>query len=290
MLEDVEKSIRSISKVYRGTSMFLTAVVPIIIGLLVALYDRIDAVSPFLFWIPLFFLCAAGLLFSWATFDAVPAVDFYIRLVKETKNTDYLTKNIKYMSLLQETILAWNIISRDYYYNKLQNRNELGDAIGKICSQIVDSRDDFFEFERNEWWNFAVYLWSSQDQCLVAAWRDKHAKHPSTGIGRNWGVGEGHVGQAFRKREMLITEDAQAPEVGPMMQANNPQPYDDEAYRSYVSQPIYIFSGGAITSLGVLVATSNRPKRFHKANALVLQHAAGVLATTVYVAYDVANL
>ena len=110
--------------------------------------------------------------------------------------------------------------------------------------------------------------------------------YPSEDEGRKWKDGEGHVGHAFHSNITLITPDGTEPHVRDLMAAGaNTKLYDAEVYRSYVSQPISQPDGTA-RPFGVIVATSDHPDRFNKANALVLHHASIILATAIQVGYD----
>jgi hypothetical protein len=80
--------------------------------------------------------------------------------------------------------------------------------VAKFIFPVVQNRAEYFGCGGSELWNFAIYLWKDGQKCLVPIWRMKHPKHPSTGFGRKWLDGEGHVGHAYHGRIPIITPDA----------------------------------------------------------------------------------
>jgi len=285
MLDQIRRSIASLVKFARISSVICSVAIPILVGVFVVYYHELIIINPLLFWLPLIFVIIISCLYAGLTIEMPLAAEYYIDLDQEKVKNNNLSFNIVYMSLLQEHLLAWNIMVRGYAEGRLTTPDQLKNAVKAICGQIVARREEYFAFERNELWNFAVYLWDEQTQELIPVWRDRHPQHPSKGDGRHWRDGEGHVGHAFRRRDALITPDAQVPAIRDLMAAGEKeQPYDAATYRSFVSQPISAL--GDTKPFGVLVATSNLPNRFDKANALVLVHASSVIASTIEVAYD----
>lgn len=285
MLETVRKSVHTLVRLHKVSGVIFGFVIPTIAGVFVVYYPELTKINPILFWLPIVFCGLASTVYAWYTLDMPVAAEYYVVIQEERQKTEYLQDNIRYMSLLQEQVLSWNVLVRGYVQQHLPDPDDLKLAIANICDSVVDFRDEYFDFSKKELWNFSVYLWDEKGKLLRPVWRQKHAKHPSRGMGREWREGEGHVGLAFRNREPLITPDAQAPDVQAFMTVpGNAMPYDATAYRSYVSQPID--APGSARPFGVLVATSDVPGRFDKANALVLLHASAVLASTIQVAYD----
>ncbi len=78
---------------------------------------------------------------------------------------------------------------------------------------------------------------------------------------------------------MKITGDATEPNIAALLspKAAKVFDYDDSLYVSFASIPLDVFGEGD-RPLGVLVATSDRKNRFNRGNALILLHAADVLA------------
>ena len=173
-----------------------------------------------------------------------------------------------------------------YVTDGLKSLKDLEAAVGSICSPLVNEGELLFGFGGSEKWNFACYLYSAQDDLLVPIWRERARTHPSTGIGRKWGRGQGHVGKTFVDAQTIITGDALHADVAQLCSAPKELEveYDNTAYRSFVSVPIGPLLATCNRPYGVLVGTSDREKRFDKENSAILEHAASVIASLVVLA------
>jgi hypothetical protein len=286
MLTKVAQSIRSLSSLYRVWGVVTALVIPIVLTIIVHLWEQ-NQVSTLALGLILSLITILAGFYTYFTLGIPLAAEYHLNMEEETKKNHILSNDIRVTSLLREQILAWDALFSGFADRRIRGITELKEAVGIICDEIVENRNEYFAFGRKELWNFAFYLWDDNQQLLVPIWRNKHPKHPSTTIGRCWRDGQGHVGHAFRRTEALITPDALSNDVRNFILAddNEQMPYDDFAYRSYASQPVKWSSRER--PFGVLVATSDRPGRFDQTNALVLLHASAVLASTIQLAYDV---
>lgn len=192
-------------------------------------------------------------------------------------NQDIRAK-IDYLFLLENTIKAFQEIKLQH----LRQKGELIDFIEIAFSLVLKISDRLFNFQSNELWNFAVYIYNEETQRLESVWRRKHPNHPSKEEARTWKQGQGHVGKAFSDGTAKITGDALDPNVASLMSPPNTllRSYDRQAYRSFASIPIVLENDLEIV-YGVLVATSDKVNRFNKFNCLILQHLADTLASVI---------
>lgn len=120
----------------------------------------------------------------------------------------------------------------------------------------------------------SVYIYSKERDLLIPVWRKRSECHPSSGAGRSWGRGQGHVGKAFVDRKPIVTGDAGHPDVKQLCgaPASLEAEYDQLAYRSFASVPI--LAATQESPYGVLVATSDVVDRFDDVSSqLLLIHA-----------------
>lgn len=285
-IDEVRRSIWALARLNKIATIIASVGVPIVVGVWATFYDALDKISPAVFWLPLIFFIVLSLVYAYATYDIKLAPEVYIELEQEAEKNKLLSGSIQYLTVLHEQVLVWNLMTRDYLQNKINDQAELRVLCGKICEPIAEMRQVYFGFDGREFWNFALYLWDEEGKVLTPVWRQRATNHPSQGEGRNWKPGEGHVGHAFSSKEPIVTPDATQPELAAFMfNGGEQRDYDKVVYRSFVSQPITHSNIQANQPFGVLVATSNQAGRFDETNALVLKHAATVLATVLQVAY-----
>ena len=187
-------------------------------------------------------------------------------------------KSIFYLSYVQISNGAWRSMLRSFRNENNWTRDTLAEAIDEITVLVLNQTKRLFGIEQDEMWNLCIYAFDKNKNELFPIWRKKHDSHPSIGMGRRWGVGQGHVGNAFANRQAIITGDAQHEDVAPLINStsNLAHSNDGETYRSFASIPLGPITKGG-SPLGVLVATSNKMGRFDGNNALILKHAAGTI-------------
>jgi hypothetical protein len=168
----------------------------------------------------------------------------------------------------------------------VQDDAALEECVLEVLQALEQHAPILFSFERSEKWSFTVFI-ADANANLVPVKRLASAVHPrKDSQPRSWRAGDGHVGQAFQRRQTIVTRDATDPEVAALFRAQgaNERKGDDELYRSYVSAPLG--SGGEGRSpLGVLVVTSNVPGRFEDLARQPIELTANLLATVMRIRY-----
>lgn len=282
----VRQTVVALAHQNKAIIIFNALIMPALIGILTTYYSDFTKISPPLFWITLACILAIAIVSARFTWDIKLAPELMIELYEADDKIKNLGSTTDYLSLLQERALMWSAMARIYMKSTTHNTGELHGAITQICDTIAEERDQLFGFKRNELWSFAAYIYDPEKRLLVPIWRRKHPHHPSSGPGRTWAAGSGHIGLAFRDCATKITSDAAAPEIRELVTpVKETQPYDATTYRSFVSEPIGPVENGR-PPIGVLVATSNVVGRFHLGNALVFRHAASAIATLLCMAYS----
>ncbi|WP_157933938.1 hypothetical protein [Microvirga ossetica] len=289
-LVDVQNSIKSLIRQNRINSLIYSLLIPVIVGVYCTFYDKLVAVHPLLFWGPVLMFVLFALVTAYYTYDVKLAPEIYLEMEDAYDRIEKLEGNTRFLNVLQEQSLSWGIIVRNHIHDQTRTPEYLKETIREILSLIVEDRERLFDFDASELWSFSVYVYDTRDGLLHPIWRDKHRKHPSSGPGRLWAPGRGHVGIAFAQCVPKICPDAYAPGVWEMFNsADQAEPHDSRAYASFVSEPIGPV-GGKSHPYGVLVATSDTVGRFDIASALALRHAASAIATLIYLAYDQSDL
>lgn len=138
---------------------------------------------------------------------------------------------------------------------------EQATRFGAMLDVIIAEKTTLFGMDSDRW-NFAIYLYDADDNllhcnaCRRPIRAEEEAKH------RSWKPGEGHVGIAFQTKREIVASDTSEPEARALFDGPDPSMRDvDRArYRSIASIPIRL--GGA-PPVGILVATSDVPGRFH---------------------------
>jgi putative methionine-R-sulfoxide reductase with GAF domain len=291
IVELARKESAALRELKRTAGIATAYVFPAILAVWVAFYEKLISADPWLFWLPF-----AGLVLLQAVVgryhlrgnQLVQEAYFESRDILDHNNTlkkscNKLKRDIVYLSVVQEAALVWKAMERKYIEGGIHNADDLRESIAEIMAIIVRGRVKLFEFEPDELWNIAVYLYDARQERLAPVWRERHDEHPSKGLGREWARGQGHVGKAFADGATKITGDATDSDVAALMQppGDMVNAYDDSAYRSFASVPIGPINQGD-DPIGILVATSDRINRFDKANSLILLHAASVLANVVH--------
>ncbi len=287
---DVEElvltSTRSFGWARKACDIISGLIVPIAIGLIATFQKELMVISAMLFWGLLLSTFLIGIATTFAFINVRSAPEIYSEYLNEKGKAEYRQLTLDYFILLESQIIAFAALIRYYQRNRINTFDDLKLAIEAVCICFAAERETWFGFAIGEKWNFAVYLWDDNDEMLKPVWREKAYCHPSTGPGREWREREGHVGQAFSNKDVIITEDAQLPAVVGLVAPNDKlEVYDADTYVSYVSQPI-LRSDETARPFGVLVATSNEVGRFDEANCRVFAHAAIALASILETAYD----
>jgi hypothetical protein len=285
-LLSARRSIASLGRLNRTVSLVTGLIVPTIVGIYATYYQDFAKINPILFWAPVVFFVVLGALFALYTWDIPLPAEALLEYLEMTTKQEGLERFVLSSTTLLALIAVWRTMTDEYIRAKVDNAHDIRDAIKIVMKTLVDSRDSLFNFRVNELWNFAVYLYDSEEDMLVPVWRDRHPEHPSpSGEGRKWKPGAGHIGLAFSQGEARITPDARIPGTAELLKLPSAQarPYDEYAYVSFISQPIP--RAHPEGSWGVVVATSNVPDRFDEVTGLALNHAASELGTLLTFAY-----
>jgi hypothetical protein len=168
----------------------------------------------------------------------------------------------------------------------VRNDDDLRECVREALQALEQAAPTLFSFAPSEKWSFTVFR-ANEAENLMPVERVASASHPRKAtLPRSWRAGEGHVGQAFQKRQMIITSDATSQEVAALFRANgsNERPGDDNLYRSYVSAPFGLAADDR-KPLGVLVVTSDVPGRFDFPARQPVELVASVLAAVMRIRY-----
>ncbi|WP_349358610.1 GAF domain-containing protein [Stappia sp.] len=200
------------------------------------------------------------------------------------KNVYKLENDIENLYLKNLLSFAYRAMSI-YYINSIKRDGidifQLKEIFNEILSMFYLEGDKVFGFKISEKWNVGVYLFNEDIGVLQSVWRHRANGHPSTGLGRDWLPGEGHVGKAFLDRRPILTGNANDEAVAQLCRARNSKqlPYDSSAYISFASVPIAISGKEEENPFGVLVVTSDQEGRFYEESTTeLLMHAAETLA------------
>lgn len=116
---------------------------------------------------------------------------------------------------------------------------------------LAEHRNALFGFSSVDRWNLALYVPSEDPTSLRVAARRADARIERHD--RRWAVGEGHVGLAWKEREVLVAADLTVTSAWTETHAT-----DRQNYRSAIAAPVNV--GG--DSVGVFVVTSDRLDHF----------------------------
>lgn len=289
-INDVQESIKALVRQNKFNSIIYSLIVPLLVGVYSTFYTDLIKINPFLFWVPVLLFVAFALVTAYFTYDVRLAPEIYVELEQAENQVSELEKTTRFLSVLQEQALVLGALVREHVKEGNHKPEHLKESISEICSLIIENRGNLFDFDASELWSMSVYIYCKGDNVLRAVWRQKHEKHPSSSIGRDWEPGQGHVGIAWAQGEGKICPDISAPGVWEMFSpTETKRNYDRRTYASFVSEPIGPL-GGNKHPYGVLIAASSKPGRFDIASSLPLRHAASAIASLIYLAYDDAAL
>lgn len=222
------------------------------------------SIADTLFWIGLAVLLIANLLLVFV--DRQP-VEILKSLHEEEKRSKKREDLIKEYRLESEALTAWNTLTRfnselldQALLNPEMNRNSRSRVFEAAVEFIADYKQRLFGIE-DDYLNISVYERSDADDELhcIACYRSRSSD--AEGPHRSWKIGEGHVGKAFELKRGLVCADARKPDVAGWVAAPTGKLKDDDEkkYISLIAVPIAVDSD---KPLGVIVVTSDRPRRF----------------------------
>lgn len=184
--------------------------------------------------------------------EIIPKAEDIYRISKTQQSVTYL------MTLELESLID-DVRSRPKDYTFNQGLKDWESGLNRILWHLVQHRTDLFGYERNAYYNFALYLYVEESDELTIKWR----KHDDrlTVSNRSWQPGFGHVGLAFIQGEAKICKDiTKSTELSDSATLES----DKVKYRSFISVPIKdsckMINGDK--PLGVLVFTSNQVEQF----------------------------
>jgi GAF domain-containing protein len=268
-----------------------TIVLPALIASIVWFREEILRLGDWLFFVLLFvFVALQAFLFIISIRAKHSVQDFYF-YAKDLKSTvDELQIDVD-AALMRAELYSFiekygasNASALLFYRGQQLDSNDLNRIVENILEPLVTNGEAIFRFGPTEKWNFVVYIYEPSRDALVPIWRRKGMTHPSEGLGREWGRGQGHVGFAFANSRPIITEDSRNPDVRNLVTATEGQArdYDESVYISFASMPIGPVAD-QVEPLGVVVATSDRPGRFSSENSRIMAHVALALANALSV-------
>jgi hypothetical protein len=281
-------------KLLRGSQAAQAILIPALIGGLAWFRDDIQkagGVGLFLLLLVVFVLVQFWLFFV-STSAKQSVQDLYF-VSKDLQNQldasrtqiQQLKNRTELFILTEKFASACSYSLLDYSSQNVADSEGLKRIIANFLEPLASNGEQIFGFGPAEKWNFVVYFFSTTANVLLPVWREKAQSHPSQGLGRTWGRGQGHVGFSFANSRAIITEDARNPDVQSLVTAaeGHAREYDTSTYVSFASIPIGPV-GESDEPIGVLVATSDRAGRFTSENSRILAHAALAIANAVSVA------
>jgi hypothetical protein len=171
----------------------------------------------------------------------------------------------------REIVLSWLALSKllqelvdQAIKSDTINRHEKERLFELAVEFIAEYRSRLFGIG-DDYLNISVYEYMEGSGLLECVGCYRSRPSDARGPHRSWASGTGHVGKAFELQEELICSDATQPDVSSWISAP-PTHYredDEELYVSLASIPIAL---DADNPRGVLIMTSNKPKRFVSGN------------------------
>ena len=222
------------------------------------------SISDTLFWVGLSILLITNLLLVFIDKQPVEILKY---LHEEEKRSNELRGVVDDLHFENKALIAWNTLTR-------LNSGLLGQALANPTMDpasrssvfevavefIADRKQRLFGIE-DDYLNISVYEYSDTDKELhcIACYRSRPSdmKKPH----RSWKIGEGHVGNTFKKKRELICADATDPNVADWIEAPSEkwESGDEKKYISLIAVPIAV---DVDHPLGVIIVTSDRPQRF----------------------------
>lgn len=288
-LEDVSSSIKAFAQLERLVALANGLVIPTVVGAFCTYYTDLTKINPILFWGPVVFLVLFAAVCSVTALSVKSAPESLLEIMQLEEKIQGLESAVSHLANVEGLCTVWRAAVDEYITRGLQSPAQAHEAIGVLCELFVNAKDELYHFSTRELWNFAAYLYDAKTGELQPVWRAKHPSHPSSGMGRAWKSGQGHVGIAFSNAQQRITADATVPQIAQLLRAPDAslQRYDDTTYVSIHAEPI---NSTGTRPYGVLVATSDRAGRFEVGNGLALTHLAGELSSLLTLAYKGAAL
>jgi len=167
------------------------------------------------------------------------------------------------------TLLVSQLASVAAGGNALKEKAKLVDAV--LLDALVSFREELFGFRGEDRFNFAVYRREGEELRVFA----RRAHHLIKRRDRVWKMGEGHVGLAAKRGDVLVAKNlSQTPQWAG-------QPGDAENYISAVAAPIKDVRNLTGSPIGVFVVTSSRQDQFREllqAEVSMCESIASVLA------------
>ena len=178
VIESIQRSIRSFSRLNKVLSVFIGLFIPTIVGVYCTFYSDLVAVNPALFWLPvLLFIFIAGL-FSYVTWDGPLPDEVLSTYLDANEKQQSFETLIAYFTTMEELISVWRSGSDVYSLKPLTTQAEGLEVIKFVMDSLILAREPLFNFKVREMWNFAVYIYDPVNDLLVPVWRDRNVGHP----------------------------------------------------------------------------------------------------------------
>ncbi len=134
------------------------------------------------------------------------------------------------------------------------------EALEAAVQIIVDRKRSFFCIE-DDYFNISIYEQGEAGGVLNGV--ECFRSHPADAMGphRAWRSGEGYVGLAFSRRQEVVFSDTRLQDVSSLISVppDKRKEADSRRYVSLVAAPIFLEESAPF---GVIVASSDRPRRF----------------------------
>lgn len=159
-----------------------------------------------------------------------------------------------------QKLLGFTSVLREAVERAVTNRapveTDINRLLGAICRPLLGA----LGCEGDERWTLNVYFKTGRTLRSIAFVNADRTE--ATTSAREWAPGEGYVGACYSSEHEIILADAQSPEALKMLNvpARKQRPEDAVHYRSVAAVPIRI--AGRVRPWGVVVATSDRLRRF----------------------------
>ncbi len=160
-----------------------------------------------------------------------------------------------------------------------KQKKDLIQIFENILNPWIQERSDIFWFKDGEaFYNLAIYLFNPTIQELELKFRkcDNRIKRSD----RNWGVGVGHVGVCFSRKETSFTNDAiKSPDL---TNQETKRIEDKNYYKSVIAEPIWDYND----IIGVFIVTSSKAEQFEKEIHLLPTR---LIAKLLAIGYQIGN-
>lgn len=248
------------------SAVWMTLVAPIVIAFVITdLFSSEGASTSLVYWVLIAIFVMVHVLLSVLTFRASSKPSTTIEvdaLIEDERRHNEIEipglKGIYETARAQQLVTYLTTIALDECIAEAKKGAiTLSDALSKMLSPLVGSREVLFRFGSDGLYNFALYVFDGESQELKLAWRSHDNRIKTSN--RSWKPGFGHVGLTYIHNEIKVCSD-----ISKSTELGGGKPGDEKKYRSFLSTPIKVMdvAGDSSKPAGVLVITSSKTNQF----------------------------